>query len=61
MSELAREALPQYQQHDRIRKDALAALAELQQEAARRGLDKITMDEIDAEIAASRRERRQDT
>lgn len=34
-------------------------LKEIQEEARKKGLDKLTMDEIDAEIAASRRERRQ--
>jgi prevent-host-death family protein len=33
-------------------------LKNLQDEAKRKGLDKLTMEEIDAEIAASRRERR---
>src|SRR5258708_2476371 len=34
-------------------------LKEIQDEARKKGLDKLTMDEIDAEIAASRRERRE--
>jgi PHD/YefM family antitoxin component YafN of YafNO toxin-antitoxin module len=33
-------------------------LKNIQAEAKRKGLDKLTMEEIDAEIAASRRERR---
>jgi hypothetical protein len=38
--------------------DALKALKALQEDAKRKGLDKMTMDEINAEIAASRREKR---
>lgn len=34
-------------------------LKDLQAHAERKGLDKLTMDDIDAEIAASRRERRE--
>ena len=37
---------------------ALTALKALQEDAKRKGLDKITMDEINAEIAAYRREKR---
>ena len=37
---------------------ALAALKALQEDAKRKGLDKMTMDEINSEIAAYRRERR---
>ena len=36
---------------------ASAALAELKRDAAARGLDKLSMDEIDAEIRASRKRR----
>lgn len=36
---------------------ANAALAELQRDAVTRGLDKLSMDEIDAEIQASRKRR----
>ena len=36
---------------------ANVALAELQRDAAARGLDKLSMDEIDAEIQASRKRR----
>jgi len=36
---------------------AKAALADLQHDAAARGLDKLSMDEIDAEIQASRKRR----
>src|SRR5258708_6750960 len=34
-------------------------LRDIQQDAKRKGLDKLTMEEIDAEIAATRRERRE--
>lgn len=37
---------------------ALTALKALQGDAKRKGLDKLTMEEIDAEIAAHRREKR---
>jgi hypothetical protein len=37
---------------------ALKALKALQEDAKRKGLDKTTMDEINAEIAAHRREKR---
>ena len=37
---------------------ALTALKALQEDAKRKGLDKLTMDEINAEIAAHRREKR---
>jgi hypothetical protein len=37
---------------------ALSALKALQEDAKRKGLDKHTMDEINAEIAAYRREKR---
>ena len=37
---------------------ALTALKALQEDAKRKGLDKLTMDEIHAEIAAYRREKR---
>jgi hypothetical protein len=37
---------------------ALTALKALQEDAKRKGLDKMTMDEINVEIAAYRRERR---
>ena len=38
--------------------DALKALKAMQEDAKRKGLDKVTMDEIDAEVAAYRREKR---
>ena len=37
---------------------ALAALKALQEDAKRKGLDRMTMDEINTEIAAYRREKR---
>ena len=37
---------------------ALTALKALQEDAKRKGLDKLTMDEINAEIALYRREKR---
>ena len=37
---------------------ALTALKALQEDAKRKGLDRISMDEIDSEIAAYRREKR---
>ena len=37
---------------------ALTALKALQEDAKRKGLDKLTMDEINTEIAAYRREKR---
>jgi len=37
---------------------ALTALKALQEDAKRKGLDKLSMEEINAEIAASRREKR---
>ena len=37
---------------------ALTALKALQEDAKRKGLDKMTMDEINAEIAGHRREKR---
>src|SRR5262245_32152534 len=43
---------------ERIRKEAMEAVAAMQEEAARTGLDKITDEEIDAEIAEVRRLRR---
>ncbi|HEY6253336.1 MAG TPA: hypothetical protein VI685_25550 [Candidatus Angelobacter sp.] len=37
---------------------ALTALKALQEDAKRKGLDKLTMEEINAEVAAYRREKR---
>ena len=60
MSELFREALRQYQQKQEAPKntDLIAALRAVQEDALRTGLDKLSQREIDAEIAANRRERR---
>jgi antitoxin (DNA-binding transcriptional repressor) of toxin-antitoxin stability system len=41
------------------RQEASAALKRIREGAQRRGLSNMSMDEIDAEIAASRRERRE--
>ena len=69
MSELMREAFRRYQIEeaerrllaDPVRSKLLAefrrVLGELRQEAKQTGLDKMTMREIDAEIAASRKSR----
>ncbi len=38
--------------------EALKSLKALQEDAKRRGLDKMNMDEINAEVAAYRREKR---
>lgn len=60
MSELFREALRQYQQKQEapVNNDLIAALKAVQEDARRIGLDKLSQREINAEIAASRRERR---
>ena len=60
MSELFREGLRRLEQEDkgRINAELAAALRAVQAEARRAGLDKMTMREINAEIAAARRERR---
>ena len=62
MSELVREALRRYQR-ERLQEEArtslAAAMAAMQEGAARKGLDKLTMREINAEIAAYRKEQRQ--
>jgi Arc/MetJ-type ribon-helix-helix transcriptional regulator len=61
MSELMREAFRQYQQQEKARPSAAAlqelasALAALREDAKRKGLDKLTMREIDAEVSAYRR------
>jgi predicted transcriptional regulator len=61
MSELIREALRQYQQRQEapVNTDLLAALRAVQEDARRAGLDKLSQREINAEIAAARRGRRQ--
>jgi len=43
---------------EQIRARARRAVSEIRRAAAKRGLDRLSMDEIDAEIAAYRRERR---
>ncbi len=65
MSELVREALRRYRQDQktepkpqRINTELLAALRAVQEDARRSGLSKMTQREIDAEIAAYRREKR---
>src|SRR5579864_6797459 len=63
MSELFREGLRRLEQEDARRRgtintELLAALRAVQEEARRAGLDKMSMREIDAEVAAYRREQR---
>jgi len=43
-----------------VRRRALDVLTSLQQDAARRGLDRLTMADVDAEIQASRKARKSD-
>jgi len=68
LSELVREALRRYQQRRRLEEAGLtlaaasplaAALAAVREEARAVGTDRLTMREINAEIVASQRERRQ--
>jgi metal-responsive CopG/Arc/MetJ family transcriptional regulator len=63
MSELFREALRQYEQKQEtpVNNDLIAALKAIQEDAQRAGLDKLSQREINAEIAASRRERKKTT
>ena len=60
MSELFREALRQYaqKQESPVNYDLIAALKAVQEEARRAGLDKLSQREIDAEVSASRKDRR---
>jgi Arc/MetJ-type ribon-helix-helix transcriptional regulator len=65
MSELVREALRRYQQgrtpeytRGSINTELLAALRAVQEDALRTGLSKMTKHDINAEIAAERREKR---
>ena len=64
MSELFREGLRRLEKEDQWRPDpkALAefgrAVRAIQADAKRAGLDKMTMEEIDAEVEATRAERR---
>jgi Arc/MetJ-type ribon-helix-helix transcriptional regulator len=60
MSELVREALRRYESNgDRtgVNSELLDALRAVQEDARRAGLDNMSMREINAEIAASRREK----
>jgi len=59
LSELVREALRHYEQKQQapFNYDLIAALRAVQESAKRTGLDKLTEQEIDAEVTASRRER----
>ena len=60
MSELFREALRQYaqKQESPVNHDLIAALKAVQEEARRAGLDKLSQREINAEVSASRKDRR---
>jgi Arc/MetJ-type ribon-helix-helix transcriptional regulator len=60
MSELIREALRQYQQRREapVNNDLIAALRAVQEDAKKADLNKLTSREIDAEIAAVRKERK---
>lgn len=61
MSELMREALRVYESEEQRRAEAFRRMGEIiasiQQDSVRNGTDKMTMEEIDEEIAAARRER----
>jgi len=60
ISELVREALRHYEQRQQapaINYDLIAALRAIQQSAKAAGLDKMTEEEIDAEVQAVRRQR----
>lgn len=60
MSELFREGLRRLEQEDKmgVNAELLAALRAVLDDARRAGFDKMTLREINAEIAAARRERR---
>lgn len=60
MSELFREGLRRLEREDRmgVNNELLSALRAVQDDARRAGLHKMTMREIDAEIAAARRKGR---
>jgi hypothetical protein len=60
MSELFREGLRRLEQEEErgINSELLAALRAVQEDARRAGLNRMTMREINVEIAAERRERR---
>lgn len=61
ISELIREALQQYQRREDVRQQQLAklrlVLEETRSEADRTGAAKLTMEDINAEIASYRREK----
>jgi predicted transcriptional regulator len=59
LSELVREALRHYEQKQEapVNYDLIAALRAVQGSAKRAGLDKLTEQEIDAEVSAVRRAR----
>jgi metal-responsive CopG/Arc/MetJ family transcriptional regulator len=59
LSELIRKLFRQYQARQKtpVNFELLAAIRAVQTDAVRAGLDKMTMREINAEIAAARRER----
>jgi len=63
MSELFREGLRRLEQEEKrgINAELLAALRAVQDDARRTGLNKMSMREIDREIAAARRARRAKT
>jgi hypothetical protein len=43
---------------EQIRTRAIRAVSQIRRDAAKRGLDRLSLDEIEAEIAAARRDRR---
>jgi Arc/MetJ-type ribon-helix-helix transcriptional regulator len=57
MSELVREALRRYQQPSGLESPLAIALADLRADARLKGTSKLSKHQIDAEIAAVRRER----
>lgn len=62
MSELMREALRVYESEEQRRAEAFRRMSEIvssiHEDSIRNGTDKMTMEEINEEIAAARRERR---
>jgi hypothetical protein len=60
MSELFREGLRRLEQEEKegINSELLAALRAVQEDSRRAGLNKMTMRQINAEIAEARREQR---
>ena len=59
LSELVRALFREYQERQKspVNLELLAAIRGVQNDAVRAGLDKLTMRQIDAEIAAARRNR----